>query len=423
MNASKKVKLTKEKKLVMLPLFLIVLLDMLGLGIIIPILAPIFLNTGHSILPPYFQDSMRNLLLGILISTYPVFQFFGAPLLGALSDRYGRKKILLISLIGTFVGYIIFGIGISANNVYLLFISRALDGFTGGNISIALSSIADLSDEKAKARNFGLIGMAFGIGFILGPYIGGKLADSSIVSWFNFATPLWFAAILTLFNIILLLINYNETLKTRIHTKINLFTGFRNIGKALRLPNLRVMFIVIFLLGLGFNFFTQFFQVYLIKKFSYNQSQIGDIFAYIGLWIALTQGILTRLMSKWFKPKQILPFSVLTLSIAFIALLLPNNPSYIFFIVPFVAMSQGLTFPNATAIVSNLSGKESQGEILGINQSMQSLAQSISPVIAGMIVTFNRALPIIAASLITIIAWLAFIIFFREKKEELFHEV
>ena len=188
------------------------------------------------------------------------------------------------------------------------------------------------------------------------------------------------------------------------------------------MPNLRVMFIVVFLLALGFNFFTQFFQVFLIQKFSFNQSQIGDFFAYVGLWIALTQGILTRLLSKFFSPKQILPFSILALSIAFVALLAPNKSMYIFFIVPFVSMSQGLTFPNSTAIISNLSGKESQGEVLGINQSMQSLAASISPLIAGVIVSLNRIFPILTASIITFVAWVVFVFLFKEKRKEVFHE-
>ena len=137
-------------------------------------------------------------------------QFFGAPILGAMSDRFGRKKILILSLVGTCIGYLFFGAGIAAASLITLFISRAIDGFTGGNISIALSAIADISDPKEKAKNFGLIGMAFGLGFILGPYIGGKLADPSVVGWFTHSTPFWFAAALTFLNIILVTFRSEE---------------------------------------------------------------------------------------------------------------------------------------------------------------------------------------------------------------------
>lgn len=410
------------KNLSILPLFFIVLLDMIGIGIIIPILGPLFIEPSYGMLPGA-PLAARTIMLGFLISSYPLAQFFGAPILGALSDKHGRKKLLMASLIGTGIGYILFGFGIMEKNLSLLFFSRALAGFTGGNISIAMSSIADLSNEKEKAKNFGIMGMAFGFGFIIGPYIGGKLSDPRIAGWFDFSTPLWFAAMLSLINIIMLMLVFRETLRTKAKAEISLLTGFRNIKKAFDLQNLRVIFVVILLLGLGFNFFAQFFQVYLIEKFSLNQSQIGDVFAFMGLWIAITQGIITRLVAKKFAPKQVLSFSVICLSAAFLLLLVPSQSLYLLFVLPFVAIFQGLTFPNYNAIVSNLAGKDSQGEALGITQSMQSLSQSITPIVAGFIVSMSMSLPLIVASSITLIAWLVFIIFFGRKKEQKFHEI
>lgn len=406
-----------KKGFSILPLFCIALLDMIGIGIILPILGPLFLDPSKGIMPEYYSYSARTIVLGFLIAAYPMAQFFGAPLLGGLSDRHGRKKVLLISLFGTMLGYLLFGYGILIGNIYILFISRLLDGFTGGNVSIALSSIADISDEKEKARNFGLIGMAFGIGFIFGPLLGGKLADSSIVSWFNYATPLWFAALLSFVNIILLLLVFRETLSARIHSKLSLLTGFRNISRAFQLPNLRTMFIVIFILALGFNFFTQFFQVFLIEKFDYTESGIGDLFAYIGLWIAITQGIITRAVSRKFAPKQAVAFSTLLLSFALIMILAPAKSIYLYAVLPVVAIAQGLTYPNSTAIISNLADKSSQGEVMGISQSMQALAQSVTPVIAGFITLWYLNLPIVIASILTFVGWLVFVLFFRKKKE------
>lgn len=405
-------------------IFLTVFIDLLGVGIIIPVLAPLFLDPMSGILPVDYQAVFftRQLLLGLLISAYPLAQFFGAPILGAMSDRFGRRRVLLLSLIGTCIGYLFFGSGIALASIVILFISRIVDGFTGGNISIALSAIADISDPKEKAKNFGLIGMAFGLGFILGPYIGGKLADPTLVSWFTHSTPFWFAALLTLVNIFLVMFRFPETLKNRINTPISALTGFRNIAKACRMQNLRTMFIVVFLLTIGFNFFTQFFQVYLIEKFNYTIGDIGNLFAYIGLWIAFAQGFVTRIIGKKFSPQQIMSVSCVVLSAALLVLIIPDKSIALLFILPFVAVSNGLTQPNSTAIISNLSDRKSQGEILGINQSIQSLGMAIPPVIAGMIVTIDKVLPIFLASCFVFLAWIVFLFFFNGKKTEKFQE-
>ena len=400
----------------MFSLIFTVFLDMIGIGIIIPILAPIIFDFSGGILPATVDSSSRALILGIIISAYPMAQFFSAPILGALSDNYGRKKIILLSLAGTFLGYVLFAIGIIEKNIYLLLVSRTIDGFTGGNISIAMSSIADISDEKSKAKNFGLIGMTFGFGFVIGPYIGGKLADPSIVSWFDYTTPFWFAAFLSLLNIGLMIFFFKETLKEKIRTRVDAFTGIKNIVKAFQIENLRVLFLTIFVMTLGFNFFTQFFQVYLIQKFAFSHSQIADLFAYVGLWIAFTQGVITRKLSKYFKSEKILKISLCALSVALISLLIPDQSKYIYLILPFVAMSNGLSMPNQTALVSNMTEKTRQGEILGINQSIQSLASAFPPIIAGIIVSIDKILPITVSATCIFIAWLIFLLFFKPKK-------
>lgn len=400
----------------LLTIFLTVFIDLLGVGIVIPVIGPLLLDPSHHMLSAELSIHTRTILLGFLIASFPLAQFFGAPMLGALSDRHGRKKILTISLLGTLIGYILFAVAILQQNIYILFASRILDGFTGGNISIALSAISDISDEKSKAKNFGMVGAAFGLGFILGPYIGGKLADPNIVSWFNAATPFWFASILTILNLVFVFIAFPETLKEKRHTPVSMLTGMRNIGKAFQLTHLRTIFLVVFLITLGFNFFTQFFQVFLIHKFNYTISQIADIFAYIGIWIVFAQGGLQRPLSKKFSPLSILQISAILLGIVLPMLLVPTEPKYIFFVLPFIAIFQGLTQPNITSVVSSQAGKDEQGQILGINQSIQSLGMAIPPIIASYITAININLPILTASLCIIMGWGVLIVFFRKKK-------
>ncbi len=403
-------------------LFCIVFLDMLGVGIVIPILAPLFLDQTGGIFSSPVPYTMRTILFGLLIAAYPFAQFFGAPLLGGLSDRHGRKPLFLLSLVGTCVGYALFALGIMLQNISLLFFSRMLSGFTGGNISVALSSIADISHTKDRARHFGLIGMAFGFGFIIGPYVGGKLADPSVVSWFTYATPFWLTALLSLANIVAVIFFFRETLQHRSTVPLSIFTGFHNIHKAFSLANLRVLFIVIFLLSFGFTFFTQFFQVFLIERFQFTLSDIGDLFAYVGLWIAFTQGVIVRFISRRFSSSKILDYSILFLALVFPLLVVLPSPLFLFFVLPLLAIAHGVTHPHTTALVSHLSDQKSQGEILGINQSILSLSQAIPPVIAGFIVSLHPSLPIFVAAACTFFAWLVFVLFFRREHEQ-FHEV
>lgn len=414
-----------NKERSMIPLFLTIFIDLLGLGIAIPVLAVVFLDPNVAILPADAPLWLRTFGYGMLIAAYPFAQFFGAPILGGLSDRYGRKPTLILSLFGTAFGYVLFALGIYIGNLPLLFASRLLDGFTGGNLSIAFSAIADISpNAKAKTRNFGMVGMAFGLGFILGPFIGGKLADSTLVPWFGFSTPFWFAAVLTMINALLFLWIFDETLHTRSKASINPLTGFRNFGKAFTLPHLRAMFTVIFLLTLGFNFFTQFFQVFLIEKFGFNHGDIGNFFAYVGIWIAITQGGLNRIVAHYFQPTSIFWTTILFLGLSFPLLLIPDQSWGLYALVPLLAIFHGLSQPASTTIVSDLAGKESQGEIMGINQSIMSVAMTIPPIVAGIIASVHINLPILSACIFTLLGWAVYAISFKKKPiNEVFHEV
>lgn len=405
----------------MLPLFLTVFLDMLGVGIAIPVLGVIFFDTSLHLLPETATLGTRTLWYGLLIASYPAAQFFGAPILGALSDQHGRKPVLIASLAGTGIGYLLFALGILNHSLPLLFASRLLDGFTGGNIATAMSAIADVSTPQNRPRNFGLVGMAFGLGFILGPFIGGQLADPNLVSWFNGSTPFFFAALLTFANMALCALVFQETLVSRRATPVSVLTGVRNITRALGLVELRAVLLTVFFLTLGFNFFTQFFNIYLVNRFQYSEPDIGRMFAYVGLWIAGTQGLLTRPVSARFSAAPIIRATSLGLALTFPLLIVPSQSLWLYLVLPFVAMFQGLLQPNTTTIISGMADAESQGEIMGIHQSIQSLAMIIPPIVSGLIAGYDVRLPIVMASVLTLVAWMIFVTGHRATSR-LFHE-
>ncbi|MDD5110536.1 MAG: MFS transporter [Patescibacteria group bacterium] len=402
-----------HKKIPLWPLLLTIFLDQLGVGLVIPILAILLFDPLSTLVPATFSVSGRSLLLGFLIAAYPLTQFFGAPILGALSDRFGRKPILLLSLCGTCIGYALFGIGILTRNIGLLFISRAVSGFLGGNISTAQSAIADLSDEKNRTHNFGLIGAAVGIGYIVGPFVGGKLSDSTIIPWFTFATPFWFATGLSALNLFFVAVGLPETIRQRLVVPLSVWSGPQNVLRAFSLPHLRAMFAVIFLLTFGFSSYVQFYQIHLIEKLHFNQSAIGDLFAYLGLWIAFTQGILIRPLTRRFSSARLLSISTLLLAFTLPMTLLPDRAGWLYALLPLLAVCTGIALPTSTAIISELAGLKTQGEILGINQSVQSLAQAVPPLVAGAIIGIHASLPIFVASVATLLAWLIFLGLFR----------
>lgn len=403
------------------PLLLAVFTDLIGFGIALPVLPGLFLDV-NGILPVGTPYATRTIILGFILGLFPLIQIFSAPILGALADRHGRKPVLLLSFAGTLVGYLMFAIGIVTSQLWLLVLGRAIDGATGGNISVATAAIADLSTEKTRTKNFGLIGMAFGLGFVIGPYLGGKLSDPAIVSWFSFATPFWFAAILSVVNIALLAFFFSETLKKKRSSPVTLTTGIDNIRLAFTMPRVRLLFLVQFLLTLGVTFYTSYFQVYLIDRFHISQGAIGDAFGFIGICIALSQGILARPIADRFSPAAVLRVATVGLAATLALILVPSQMKTLFFIFPFLAVFQGLVSTNITTIISASAGKESQGEILGLNQSVASFAQFLPGLIGGVAAAYSPTAPMLLGAALMLAAWAAFVVGYREGDAEIFHE-
>jgi len=393
-----------------------ILLDSLGIGILVPIVPQLLGNPASSqyLLSGPESQALGYILLGFLVAIFPIMQFFATPVLGQLSDRYGRKPVLAISLAGTALGYALFAIGIVLRSIPLLFVARALDGITGGNLSVAQAAIADVTAPNERTKNFGLIGAVFGVGFILGPFLGGVLADPTIVRWFTAATPFWFAAILATTNTVSLIVQFQETNKHIRHVPLQLARSLNNIARAYALPELRPIFVTIFFFNAGFGFFISFFGVYLIHRFGFSQTQIGNFFAYIGLCMIFTQLVTTRRVAARFSEPQVLRVSLLGVSMMMGSYLLPPSARWIFLIAPFSSTFNGLTMANMGGLLSRAVAPEVQGEILGIGSSIQALAQALPPLGAGFVAaSFTPGAPVMAASCSMLLAWAVFTVFYR----------
>ncbi len=400
------------KKSPLAVIFLTIFIDLIGIGILIPVVPQLLANPASPqyLLPSGMTLEQGYLLLGILTASYTVMQFIAAPILGQLSDKYGRRPVLIASLAGTALGYFLFAIAIIIHNIPLLFASRMLDGITGGNISVAQAAIADISTPQNRSKNFGLIGAAFGLGFIIGPFLGGVLADPSYGSWFTAATPFWFAGTLAVINIVSILFLLPETNTNKKGGKLYWNKSFHDIVRALKIEKLRWLFIVNFLYISGFTFLTTMFGVFLIDRFGFAESAIGNFFAYIGIWIVITQGFITRLVAKRWKERAVVNVTLMGTGIAMMFFLLPGPWYVLLAVVPFFSMCNGLTQANFMALISRSAPDGIQGEVLGINASVAALAQSIPPVIAGYVASQLHASTTLAiASVIIMCAGILFI--------------
>jgi DHA1 family tetracycline resistance protein-like MFS transporter len=389
-------------------IFLTVLVDMIGIGILIPVMPQLLANPDS---PHYLLRAATEhngfIIYGLLSAMYPLMMFFSAPVLGQLSDRHGRRKVLAVCLAGTAIGYALFAVAILLKNLPLLFLSRIIDGITGGNVSVAHAAVADVTKPEDRAKNFGLVGAAFGIGFIMGPFIGGKLADPSVVSWFNATTPFWFAAGLAVLNFVSVLTFFPETRKTGpLAGAFNWLRSLGDVGRAWRWKELRRLFLGAFLFFSGFSFFVSFFNVYLTNRFGFSEGQIGEYFAYIGIFIVIAQATLTRLAAKRWNEQQILRVSMLGTSLSVLAMVLVGEAWQLYLIPPIMSASNGLSMANLMGVISKAAGPDRQGEIMGVNTSVQSIANVFPPLFAGILAThFSAATPILIGSCFCFIAW------------------
>src|SRR5690348_12118803 len=242
----------------MLPYAIVVLFAYIGFSLPLPILPALFLDAENSIVSGFsLQEKM--LALGLVMASFPCGQFFGSPIIGHLSDRYGRKKVVLYSLCGTTIGYLITAYSVSQQHLSTLFLGLALCGFCEGNVTIGQSVVVDTaSTPESKARHFGLLNAFISLGFIIGPLMGGQLADSTVVSWFNFATPFWVAACMTLLGIFVIYFCSTETLQRKKEGKWDFFSS---IAKGLKRPKLPKLYLANLFLALGYFSFFRFLPV------------------------------------------------------------------------------------------------------------------------------------------------------------------
>jgi multidrug resistance protein len=353
-------------------IFLTIFIDLVGFGIVIPVLPRYAEHFGAS---PWE--------IGWLVGVFSLAQFICSPLWGQLSDKIGRKPVLIISTIGTAIGFFMMG---WANTLLILFAARLIDGISGGNIGTAQAYIADISAPEERAKRMGLIGAAFGLGFIFGPAIGGWTATH-----YGWGAPMLVAGAMAAVNAILVTVVLPESLppeKRQKGPKERLFPElFRHVDKQTYLT----VMITYFLMIAGFSLMTSLFALFLFHRYDLDAKSTGNILALIGLIGALIQGGLIGRLSKRFGDGHLASAGALLLGAGFVALPFTSHVGTMIGACALVAVGNSLMMPTLSAISSRSADGEWQGRALGVMQSAGSLARWIGPTVAGALLMLDLA--------------------------------
>ncbi len=389
---------------VLLVLFGTLLLDMVGLGMLFPIIPIIFSDpSSPSFLLHGYSQTGQYLVIGVITALFGLMQFIAAPILGELSDAFGRKKLLTLGVGVLAVSQMLFGFGIMTASLALLFVSRAIAGFAGANYSIAQAAIADVTDPADRAKNFGLIGAAFGLGFILGPVLGGLIASFT----HSAAAPFWFAGLLGVVNLVFITLFLPETRKGNGAHEFHLLKGIHHIVEAFNDKDARPVYAANFFYFSGFTFFTTFIGILLVR-YQFDAAAIGTFFGVVGVWIVITQIFILRIVTRIFSEAKTLRVTIPIVALAIVLYPYMPNAIWLYILLPVLAIPQGLSMANLGALVSKSVGPERQGAALGINGSLMALSGGIIPLLAGGLSGFlGIEVSFIAGGLLVVVAWLS----------------
>ncbi|HLI81757.1 MAG TPA: MFS transporter [Candidatus Binataceae bacterium] len=370
-------------------LFITVFIDLLGFGIVIPLLPMFATRLGISFVG-----------IGAIMAVYSLAQLVFAPILGRISDRIGRRPVIMLGLLGSSVGYLIYGL---AGSFAGLFLSRALHGACAATISTAQAYIADTTDESNRARGMGMIGAAFGLGFVIGPAIGGLLGRNDL------RIPGFFAAALTFANLIFAALRLPESHQPEPDARIDasvIVAPIRDLPRQLFTHHLARLFSICFLTTFALAAFETTFAIMIPVVYGYGATGIGTLLAFTGLMQALTQGYLLGKVVKRIGEKKVLSLGIILLAIGLAPLANMPTPSTLLLALALLSIGYGFASPAIASIISKQTERALEGEALGINQSASSTARILGPLVGGAALWLGASAPYVGGAAVALMAFI-----------------
>ena len=396
-------------RLPILFILITVMLDAMGIGLIIPVMPDLILEVQGGTL------ASAAVWGGVLSTVFAVMQFLFGPIVGALSDRFGRRPVLLISLVVMSLDYLVMAI---AGSIWLLFLGRVAGGITAATGPTASAYMADISGPHEKAANFGLIGAAFGAGFVLGPMVGGLLAE------FGTRAPFYAAAALAALNAVLGYLVLKETVTDRIRrpftwVRANPFGAFAHVA---RLPGIGRLLVIYLLYSIAFYVYPAVWSYFTQERFGWSPQMIGLSLGLFGIMMAITQGGLIRVFLRWFGERNTVIYGHVFDMAAFGAMAVVTSGTLALILTPLAALGAVIT-PALTAMMSRAVGDDAQGELQGVLASLHALSMIVSPlVMTGIFAAFTREgaevyLPGAPFVLSLVLMALSLVVFLRRPRE------
>jgi DHA1 family tetracycline resistance protein-like MFS transporter len=404
--------MTSSRFRIFFTLFFIYFLDIGGIGIAFVVFSPMIISPDSPFVSSASDLATRNMLLGILFSVYPLAQFFGAPVLGALSDRIGRKSILMVANLITALSFWLTAFSISFPNLFLLFFSRLIGGLAAGNATVAQATASDLVDSKKRPQYMAGFAMIGGLSWIVCPVLGSLLSESKLVSWFSYSLPFTVMG-MGFFLAFILLFFWKEQVRKKTEKKFSLFSLFEGFGPVISSPRVFTPFVLSLLMLFVWLMYQGFIAPYVIGKFQLSQVSVGILFTYFSTCWFLGGLLANQWLVKKFSPEKVNLFPLIISGISILALVLFPQISSVWISSPFSNMATALSLSCFFGIFSHSVSTHNQGKLFGFWNAGCALASALAPLLSGWLSRYFLELPFLVSALLFFVISYAYIRWYR----------
>jgi DHA1 family tetracycline resistance protein-like MFS transporter len=387
----------------LLPLYVVIFVGFLGYSLMITVFTPMIMHVDGDFVAETTPTGTRTIILGILLALYPLGQLVSAPAIGTLSDRFGRKPVLLITLILAVAVYFLLVRALEHQSLFLLMLACLLGGLSEGNVTIGQSAIADLTTSEERGRFFGYVFVVISFAYVVGPLLGGRLADPSMVSWFDDATPFWCVFGLLTMTAAWVAFDFVETRAAEASSKIRLFDAATNLLNIVTDQRLRMLYLINFCLYLAVFGFFRSYPMYLVDEFGMDVTGLSDFVAWVAVPVILVNLFAIGWLLRGFAIERLMFWSAVLFAVAMVVVVIPPSANALWLTLPFAGLFLAVCLPTCSAVLSLAVGKDEQGRVLGNNQSLQFGAESFSGLVAGFLAAAFVPLPLIVLAVVALI--------------------